>query len=167
MTDPHARVLLIGFGNPARGDDGLGIALAAAVAELGIEGVTVESDYQLNVEHAADIARHDVVVFADADLSLAEAYSFRKLEPKPEINFSSHSVSPAGVLGLAQKLFAADTNGYLLGIRGHVFREFVEGLSAEARGNLQLALGFIETVLRSGTLPDTANTDEPATAPSR
>ena len=47
------KVLLIGYGNPGRLDDGLGPALAAAVEKLAIPGVTVDADYQLNVEDAA------------------------------------------------------------------------------------------------------------------
>lgn len=167
MAGPPARVLLIGYGNPARGDDGLGPALAAAVARLRIEGVTVESDYQLHVEHAADAARHDVVIFADAAVDQAEPLSFSRLVPKQELSFTSHSVSPAGVLGLAQRLFSSKLSGYSLGIRGHAFGEFTEGLSAEASRNLDDALAFIEIALRNRDFPETAKPDEPALAPGR
>ncbi len=165
MAAPGARVLLIGYGNPARGDDGLGPALAAAVGRLEIEGVAVESDYQLHVEHAADAAEYDVVIFADADMQQAEPFRFQRLEPKVELSFSSHSVSPAGVLGLARQLFSARMSGYLLGIRGHDFGEFAEGLSAEASRNLDGALAFIEAALRTRNFPETAQPDEPALAP--
>jgi hydrogenase maturation protease len=161
-----SRVLLIGYGNPARGDDGLGPALAAAVARLDLEGVTVETDYQLHVEHAADAAEHDVVIFADADVEGAGPFRFRRLEPRSELSFTSHSVSPAGVLGLAQQLFSARSSGYVLGIRGHAFGEFAEGLSEEARRNLSDALAFIETVLRTRSFPEAAHPDEPVLAPS-
>ena len=60
------KVLLIGYGNPAREDDGLGPAAAQAIEKLGIEGVSVDSNYQLTVEDAASAAHHDVVVFVDA-----------------------------------------------------------------------------------------------------
>lgn len=44
------RILLIGYGNPGRGDDGLGPALAAAIEAMELPGVTVEADYQLMVD---------------------------------------------------------------------------------------------------------------------
>jgi hydrogenase maturation protease len=159
------RVLIIGYGNPARGDDGLGPSLAAAVAEWELDGVTVETDYQLHVEHAADAAECDVVIFADADVEGAGPFRFRRLEPKTELSFTSHSVSPAGVLGLARELFSARSTGYVLGIRGHAFGEFAEGLSEEARHNLSSALAFMETALRTRSFPETAHPDEPVLAP--
>ena len=47
------RILLLGFGNPGRQDDGLGPALVQAIEEMEIPGVRAEADYQLNIEDAA------------------------------------------------------------------------------------------------------------------
>ena len=58
MNTEAADILLIGFGNPGRLDDGLGPALADAIEKLALPGVTVESNYQLTVEDAAEIAKH-------------------------------------------------------------------------------------------------------------
>ena len=155
------KILLIGYGNPGRLDDGLGPALAAAVEALAIPGVTVDADYQLTVEDAAEVARHDVVVFADADVSGPETFSFRRIEPVAALSFSSHSVQPPAVLGLAHELFGAQTMGYLLGIRGYAFNAFGETLSERARVNLAEALRFITQVLRSRTFSEVAgNPDE-------
>ncbi len=142
------RLLLIGYGNPGRLDDGLGPALAKEVEELNLPGVTVDSDYQLTVEDAAQVAEHDVVVFADAAVSGAEPFCFRRIEPKTEVSFSSHEVDPQAVLGLAQDLFGARTLGYVLAIRGYEFNEFGESLSFRARVNLEAALRFVNTALR-------------------
>ena len=60
------RLAPFGFGNPARGDDGLGPALIERLDALALEGVTTDSDYQLTIEDAALVAEHDVVVFVDA-----------------------------------------------------------------------------------------------------
>jgi hydrogenase maturation protease len=141
-------VLLIGYGNPGRRDDGLGPALAAAVEALGIPGVAVESDYQLTVEDAAAVATHRYVVFADAAMRGPEPFAFTALRPEGEMGFSSHSLEPGAVLALARDLFRAETRGFLLGIRGHRFHAFGEGLSDRARENLAAALRFIVPVLR-------------------
>jgi hydrogenase maturation protease len=146
------KILLIGYGNPGRLDDGLGPALAEAVASLAIPAVTVESDYQLGVEDAATVAAHEVVVFADASVSGPEPFAFCPVRPAAEacVGFSSHSVEPAAVLALARELFRARTRGYALGIRGYRFNEFGEHLSDQAEANLAAALRFIVPVLRDG-----------------
>jgi hydrogenase maturation protease len=61
-----ARILLIGYGNPGRQDDGLGPAVAAEMAKLGLAHLTVYDCYQLNIEDAIDVAEHDAVWFVDA-----------------------------------------------------------------------------------------------------
>lgn len=156
MGGGAAKVLLIGYGNPSRLDDGLGPLLAAAVEKLKIPGVTVEVDYQLNVEDAAQVADHDVVVFADADVAGPEPYWFRRIEPKAAWTISTHSVEPPALLGMAYQMFGAKTEGYILGIRGYDFNEFGERLSERARENLASAAAFIEQVLRTGSFREAA-----------
>jgi hydrogenase maturation protease len=143
-------VLLIGFGNPGRRDDGLGPALAEAVERLGIPHVTVEADYQLSVEDAAQVAEHDIVVFADADTAGPAPLSFQQIEPVRAVGFSSHSVRPPALLALAADLFGKTVPGYLLRIRGYAFNEYAERLSDRAKANLEAAIQFIEPVLRNG-----------------
>ena len=147
----RARTLLLGWGNPGRKDDGLGPELARLVDELALPGLTVESDYQLAVEDAAEVAAHDRVLFVDADRSGPEPFSCRPLEPAaPALGFSSHSVSPAGLLALASGLFRSRPEAWLLGIRGYEFDDFAEGLSAGARSNLEAAVDYVATALRRG-----------------
>ena len=90
------RILLLGYGNPGRRDDGLGPALAEAVEKLDIPGVDVDSNYQLIVEDAHTIAGHDVVIFVDADVAGPEPFHFRQIEAagKQKAGFSTHSVEP-------------------------------------------------------------------------
>jgi len=140
--------LLLGYGNPGRLDDGLGPALAAGLEEHAGEGLTIDADYQLMVEDAKLVAEHDVVIFADAAVDGPEPFYLRPLEPKAQYSFSTHSVEPAAVLGLAHELFAAHTRGYILGIRGYCFNDFGETLSPAARRNLEAAHAFIEDILR-------------------
>lgn len=135
------RILIIGYGNPGRGDDGLGPTLAARLEALNLPGVSVESDYQLAVEHAAMAAEHDLVVFADAALDAEEPFYFRPLEAAPAPpKFTSHGISPAEVLHLASVCFKSCPPAYLLGIRAHDMEGFREGLSSEALKSLDEAL---------------------------
>jgi hydrogenase maturation protease len=152
MKTHNPRILVLAYGNPGRRDDGLGPALAAALERLHLRGVTIDVDYQLTVEDAAAAAAHDAVVFVDAACRGTAPFSFRRIGAETSVSFSSHSVSPQWVLGLAQELFGAAPPGYLLGIRGYEFNEFGEGLSALARSNLVAALEFVRPLLREGTL---------------
>ena len=63
--------LLIGYGNPGRGDDGLGPAFARRMAARELPALRVEIDYQLTVEHALMISAARTVVFVDAALDAA------------------------------------------------------------------------------------------------
>jgi hydrogenase maturation protease len=148
MTAEGGDVLVIGYGNPGRMDDGLGPALVEALEKLAIEGVDLDADYQLIVEDAAAVAAHKVVVFADAAETGPEPFYLRPVEPKGELGFSSHGCQPEAVMALAQELFRADTKGYILGIRGYEFNEFREALSDRARANLAAATEFLVKVLR-------------------
>ncbi|WP_322214920.1 hydrogenase maturation protease [Phaeovulum sp.] len=141
---PAPRVLLIGYGNPGRGDDGLGPALADAIAALCLSGVTVQSDYQLMVDHSALIAEHDVVVFADAMIGLDAPYRFSRIAAaEPEL-LGTHQVSPEAALTLARLLFGHAPPGWMLAIAGDEFGEVKEGLGGHARGNLGLAVDFLQ-----------------------
>jgi hydrogenase maturation protease len=143
------RVLILGYGNPGRLDDGLGGAVADAVMAWNLSDVTVSNDLQLQVEDATEIAAHDVVIFADAHVSCAPPFCFERLTPKEDGTFSTHSVSARGLLALAQEYFDAEAEAYALGIRGYEFNAFEDRLSVGAQENLEAALRFLRPVLDS------------------
>ena len=64
--------LILGWGNPGRLDDGLGPAFVEILQTLDLPGVEVDSDYQLQIEDAAEVASFQRVVFVDADRTGAE-----------------------------------------------------------------------------------------------
>lgn len=134
---------LIGYGNPGRGDDGLGPAFAQGLSDL--PGLTVETDYQLTVDHALLIADADPVVFADALMHANEPFTFTFISPAETHDLTSHSLSPTAVLALSATLFDATPQAYVLGITGHEFGEVKEGLSEKARANLRLADRFFRS----------------------
>ncbi len=146
-----AATLMLAWGNQGRGDDGLGPAFARVVADRELPGLKVESDYQLQVEDAYEVARYPRVILVDADRSGPEPFSFRRLVPAPlSLSFSSHSVTPGGLLALARALWSSEPEAWLLGIRGYEFDRFDESLSAPARENLAAAVDFVATALATG-----------------
>ncbi len=157
---PARRVLLIGYGNPGRGDDGLGPALAAQIEALGIQGLTVDIDYQLTVDHAALIAAHDLVVFADAMIGLSVPFRMAMVVDAQPASLGSHQVSPEAALSLAALLFGQAPPGWVLAIAGEEFGEVKEGLSISARKNLAGAVAF----LRGWIAAETATESVPVAA---
>jgi hydrogenase maturation protease len=146
-----ARVLVLGYGNPAREDDALGPLVAEGIAGMGLAGVAVESDYQLNVEDAVAVAQNDAVVFVDAATEGPEPFSFRPVEPGDGGGeFSSHALRAESVMGLARQLFGSHAAAYMLGVRGYSFRMFQEELTAAAARNAEEAVRFLAQALRDG-----------------
>lgn len=147
------RILVIGYGNPSRGDDGAGQVLAERLEALRLPCVTVDADYQLSIEHAALAADHDVVVFADAAADLGDAddaFTFTPVSPKPgEVSFS-HAVSPGQVLFLARACFGAAPRGFLLGLRAPRLEGFREGLSPGTALAVEEALTFLRGFIGRG-----------------
>ena len=168
MKPVPPRVLLIGYGNPGRLDDGLGPALAEALQKQPIANLGIEADYQLTVEDAWAAAGHDVVIFADAAVKGAAPFAFRRVDPQGRRpGCGSHSVSPEELAGLAQELFDARTAFYTLAIRGYDFDEFREALSDKARKNLVQALQFVANVLREGNFEMAARHPGPEASDDR
>jgi hydrogenase maturation protease len=149
MKGAADKILLYGYGNPGRGDDGLGPALASAVEEQGLEGVDVDANYQLTVEDAADIGSYSAVVFVDAAVQGRAPFWFSRIDHAAvgHVGWTSHSVSPAQVVALARDLFSSRVAAYALGIRGYQFGELDEVLSAGAKENLAEALAFARKAL--------------------
>ena len=148
-----AHTLVLGWGNPGRGDDGLGPEFVRLVSGLDLPGVVADSDYQLQVEDAVDIARFPRVLFVDADRQGPGPFRVDRLRPRDRsLSFSTPSVAPAAVLALSRDLFATEPEAWILGIRGYEFDAFEERLSDRARRNLEEAVRAVAAALQTGGL---------------
>lgn len=139
----RGRILVLGYGNPGRLDDGLGPRLVEALAGRVPADVTLLADYSLQIEHAAALAEHDVVVFADAAVAGPAPFRFERIEARPGADFTTHSVAPEALLALAGEHFGKWPTGYVLAIRGREFDAFGERLSDQATTNLAAASSFL------------------------
>ena len=147
MKFKNQKVLFIGYGNPGRLDDGLGPQIASAIEKLNIPGLTVDSNYQLNIEDSLEIANHDIVIFADASVNCESPFVFREIIPENRFSFTSHNIEPETLMLISNEMFKSKTKGYILGIRGYEFNDFGENLSPRARYNLEKAMEFIKTLI--------------------
>jgi len=137
----------MGIGNPGRRDDGLGAAAVERLKGRRLPGVTLDANYQLNVEDALAVAGHDRVVFIDAARGLRTAFTFTPLAPDPTLPALSHALGPAAVLAVAERLYGKRPEARLLAVRGYSFT-VGEGLTAKAARDLDKALAALEAFLK-------------------
>ena len=105
-AQPQSAVLLvIGYGNTLRSDDGVGAKVAAAVDELGLPGVAALVRHQLTPELAEPISEARAVVFVDAAVDAATEVQLRPLEPAAGAQLMAHAADPRTLLALPQQLF--------------------------------------------------------------
>jgi hydrogenase maturation protease len=140
-------LLIYGYGNPGRQDDGIGVTLveeleAWAQAE-GVPWLAFDTNYQLNAEDALAVAGARAVVFVDATRDGPEPFEFKRLAPRGEIAFSTHAMSPESVLALAAELYGAVPPAWILAIRGHSW-EPNGAPTAAARANLAAAAELLK-----------------------
>lgn len=151
MTALKPSVLVYGYGNPGRQDDGLGVLLAERIdawaKSQGYTSLFTDSNYQLNLEDAEAISRYDMVIFADASQADLADFDLVELQPSPAVEFTMHAVSPAFILHLCHQVFDRKPRAYLLHIRGYSW-EFMAPVTETARENLEKAGVFVETFLR-------------------
>ncbi|MCA9970129.1 MAG: hydrogenase maturation protease [Anaerolineales bacterium] len=103
-------VLIVGYGNPLREDDGIGWAAADALRNPPYairHTLTIETVHQLLPELAEQMSQADLVIFIDAAVAGAPGTIRHEVVAPlaaPPGAFSHH-VGPAGLLEMAQVLY--------------------------------------------------------------
>lgn len=142
MTAP---LLVIGVGNPSRGDDALGPrfvdrASEALGPEIAAGKIELLTDFQLQIEHALDLVGRARVVFVDASVDVAPPCAFAPIEAKRDESATTHALSPEAVLDTYRAVVGPNPPpAWVLAIRGERF-ELGEDLTPAARANLDAAL---------------------------
>lgn len=111
-----AEILVVGYGNDLRSDDGAGRIAASRIEAMALPGVVVRSQSQLTPELALDITRADLVVFVDASVD-CERMTVQPVQPGqrgPQL--MSHHTDPAALLLLAEDLGRVPPNAYMVSI---------------------------------------------------
>jgi hydrogenase maturation protease len=142
------KALVIGYGNPLRGDDGAGQAVARALADEAIAGVEVVACHQLVPEFAPDIAAAALVVFVDAVVSApAGEVAARPLgELSADPAGLAHHVEAAGLVAMARALYGRAPAAFLVGI-GAGAMELGEGFSDEVAAAVPRAVAEVRRLL--------------------
>ncbi len=152
MCVDHKPVLLLGYGNPSRGDDGLGPALLEMIEEQRVlervpDIFDAFTDYQLQIEHALDMQQRQLVVFIDASLSATAPFDYSRLEPCRDNSYTSHAMSPSALLAVYEQVCDDPLpDAYLLGIPAYQF-DLGTSITAQARKHLGKARDFVRELL--------------------
>ena len=130
----HTR-LVIGIGNPLRGDDGVGALLA--------EQAGGRSVHQLTPELAAELAELEAVLFIDAWLAPAGgAPQLVEVIPAGARAPDTHRLEPAQLLAISQALYGRAPAAHLLQVPATRF-EHGATLSAELQASLPQARALL------------------------
>ena len=118
-----ARILIIGFGNPLRSDDGLGWHVAQLLSrELNRADVQVIAAHQLTPELAESASHAERLIFVDASRTgKPGTQTCQPVTPGVSLNRHSHDLSPSAVLELARELYGRFPLAHLLTITGASF----------------------------------------------
>jgi hydrogenase maturation protease len=155
-----ADILIYGYGNPGRQDDGLGNSFVEEIdkwiKEEKLTHIETDSNYQLNIEDADVIKDMEYVLFVDASIEDIDDFSLTRVDPsESHIEFTMHAVSTSFILDLCIKLYNKHPKTYLLHLKGYEW-EFQEGLTDAAKENLEKALAFIKAKIRKPELLESA-----------
>ncbi len=149
-----APLLVFGWGNRSRGDDALGPLfieeLRSRAGDRRKDQVQFLEDYQLQVEHALDLASRERVLFVDASLSCAIPFEVRPLRAARDASFTTHAMSPESLLQVFCDLQQVEPPPCtMLAIRGTRFA-LGEPPGAAALANLELAVAWGLRWMESG-----------------
>jgi hydrogenase maturation protease len=151
-TKPDASgLLVIGYGNTLRRDDGVGPRVADAVAARNLPGVSTLACHQLTPELADPISRAQTVVFVDAAAHAVTTPKLARLTPADSVQLMAHASSPEHLLALARELFGHAPTAWMLALPAEDFA-FGEELSPLAQNGMARALAEIVRLVEDGRM---------------
>ena len=140
-------ILVIGYGNTLRGDDGVGQHVALAASKWKVPGLAVEVVHQLTSDLAEPLSKADVAIFVDARLSRdGESVGVDPLDPSDTVGPAGHTSDPRSLLAIASAVFGHHPLAWLVSVRAVDF-SLREGLSATASRGAALALARVADLI--------------------
>jgi hydrogenase maturation protease len=139
------QILILGFGNPDREDDGVAWHVLRALAiELGLPAPTSYEDefpvnnqldfafeLQLTPEMAEDLADYERVCFVDAHMeNITQPVQLLPVESEFQRSPFTHHLTPQSLTSMCETLYQRKPEALLVSVRGHRFL-FTRELSSE------------------------------------
>lgn len=154
---PLKKLLLLGYGNPDREDDGVAWhILRALVIKLGLlppesyedefpESALIDFDFQLQLtpEMAEDVAQYPYVCFMDAHTgNIPEPVRLITVESEFQNSPFTHHLTPQSLMSMCENIYQKKPDAVLLSVLGHRFL-FSRELSEETAELVPQAVGLI------------------------
>jgi hydrogenase maturation protease len=145
------KLVVFGWGNDARGDDGLGPMLLDRVGRAALPDVTTIEDFQLQIEHALDLDGANLALFLDAGRDTPDPYAFTEIAARRDASHTTHALSPEALLDVYRRSLGREPPpAFVLCVRGESF-ELGESLTDQARERLEAASEFLMRLMRERT----------------
>ncbi len=143
------QVLVIGYGNTLRNDDGVGQAVVELVKAWNLPNVQVLAVHQLTPELAEPLSQADLAIFVDAYAAdFGEEVQVYPLKPASSGWTMGHTSAPKGLLAIALALYNYYPQAWLVAIPGQNF-ELGDRLSPLAERGMAKALKLIDQLIQN------------------
>ena len=168
MSAAQPPLMVLGWGNPSRGDDALGplfVERLAAHAEQALPPGRVEclTDFQLQIEHALDLIGRERVLLVDASQGLDVPFQISTPSAARDAAFTTHALAPEALLQVYRELNQGEPPPCtLLAIRASHF-ELGEPPGEQALVDLEQAVVWAAGWLLEPSQGHTQTTEHPAT----
>jgi hydrogenase maturation protease len=161
------KLLLLGYGNPDREDDGVAWHILRAITlKLGLaapdsyedefpefESIDFAFHLQLTPEMAEDINEYEYVCFIDAHTgSIPEPVRLIEVESEFQNSPFTHHLTPQSLLSMCETLYGKKPDAALLSVLGYRFL-FTRQLSEETAGLVPQAVELIWNWMSARNLP--------------
>jgi hydrogenase maturation protease len=141
-------ILVIGYGNPLRSDDGLGWYVAERLAEQWGDRIEVVAVHQLTPELAERLAESSLAVFIDA-VDKNRSSSLVQCTPLTLDGASSggftHQCAPQTILLYAKMLYGHSPRAFLISVAGENF-DHGDRLTPYAQRAAEAAIGRVNAL---------------------
>jgi hydrogenase maturation protease len=150
-------LLVVGVGNPLRGDDGVGLVLTERLRRRFGDGLACEELFQADLLVAERLTRHRRLLVIDAARLPGRPFEILPLEPAPAVvtpaGFVSHVVGWPQILAAARDLFGAQAVAHLCAVGAERF-DFGEGLSPACASNAEAAFHHLVGLVEGRLAPE-------------
>ncbi|MBE9140288.1 hydrogenase maturation protease [Nodosilinea sp. LEGE 07088] len=152
FSEPHPTVVVIGYGNPQRGDDAIGQTVVSHLQALNIPAVEAYSATQLTPELSSKLAVADCAIFVDACKLASADVRVKPLtacgsEPSGSVvPASGHSCDPCSLLALTSSVYGRCPQSWWVEVPASDFT-VGNALSALAERGVAQALQEIEKLI--------------------
>ena len=148
-TEIKTDILIIGYGNPLRGDDGVGWAAAEKLeAEIHERSLDVMTVHQLTPDLASDVADAGLVIFIDASVTDPPGgIACRAITPGDvDARVFTHSMVPDRLVSCACHPFGGSPRAFVYTVGGEFFG-YREGLSEVVEAALPELVERVELLI--------------------